>query len=108
MSSLKKLPLGVQALETFRRDNCLYVDKTGYVLRMISEGMFYFLARPRRFGKSLLVSVLKCLFQAEKDLFEGLRIAEPGRWEWKKHPVIPKFKACFALRTILLTPIYKE
>ncbi|MCP4352668.1 MAG: ATP-binding protein [Desulfobacterales bacterium] len=88
MASLKKLPLGVQALETFRRDNCLYVDKTEHVLRMINEGMFYFLARPRRFGKSLLVSVLKCLFQAEKDLFEGLRIAEPGKWEWKKHPVI--------------------
>ncbi|MCP4108527.1 MAG: ATP-binding protein [Desulfobacteraceae bacterium] len=88
MTSLKKLPLGVQALETFKRDNCLYVDKTEHVLRMINEGMFYFLARPRRFGKSLLVSVLKCLFQAEKDMFEGLRIAEPGRWEWKKHPVI--------------------
>ncbi|MCP4346212.1 MAG: ATP-binding protein [Desulfobacterales bacterium] len=85
---MKKLPLGVQALETFRRDNCLYVDKTEHVFRMTDQGMFYFLARPRRFGKSLLVSVLKCLFQGKKELFEGLWIAEPGRWEWKEHPVV--------------------
>lgn len=85
---MKKLPVGRQAFETFRQDNCLYVDKTEHIFRMINEGMFYFLARPRRFGKSLLVSVLKCLFQAKKDLFGGLRIAEPGRWEWKEHPAV--------------------
>jgi hypothetical protein len=88
MSSLKKLPVGMQAFETFKRDRCLYVDKTEHIRRMINEGMFYFLARPRRFGKSLLVSVLKCLFQAKKDLFDGLWIAEPGKWEWKEHPAV--------------------
>ena len=88
MSSLKRLPVGIQSLEVFRRDNCLYVDKTEHVLRMINEGMFYFLSRPRRFGKSLLVSVLRCLFRGRRELFDGLRIAEPGRWEWKAHPVI--------------------
>jgi hypothetical protein len=88
MSSLKRLPVGIQAFETFETFNCLYVDKTEHILRMTDEGMFYFLSRPRRFGKSLLVSVLKCLFQAKKELFEGLKIAEPGRWEWKEHPVI--------------------
>ncbi|MCP4346213.1 MAG: ATP-binding protein [Desulfobacterales bacterium] len=85
---MKKLPLGVQALETIKNDNCLYVDKTKHIFRMTNEGMFYFLARPRRFGKSLLVSVLKCLFQGSKELFEGMWIAENDRWEWKEHPVI--------------------
>ncbi len=88
MSALKKLPVGIQAFETFARYNFLYVDKTGHILHMTNEGMFYFLSRPRRFGKSLLVSVIRCLFQAKKELFEGLKIAEPGKWEWKEHPVI--------------------
>jgi len=88
MTQLKRLPVGIQALETFISRNCVYVDKTEHILRLTDEGMFYFLSRPRRFGKSLLVSVLKCLFQAKRELFDGLRIAEPGRWEWKEHPVI--------------------
>ena len=88
MTKLRRLPLGVQAFETFTSRNCVYVDKTEHVLRMTDEGMFYFLSRPRRFGKSLLVSVLKCLFQAKRELFDGLRIAEPGMWEWEEHPVV--------------------
>jgi len=88
MTQLKRLPVGIQALETFRSRNCVYVDKTEHILRLTDDGMFYFLSRPRRFGKSLLVSVLKCLFQAKRELFDGLRIAEPGRWEWEAHPVI--------------------
>ena len=88
MTKMKRLPVGVQAFETFASRNCVYVDKTEHILRMTDEGMFYFLSRPRRFGKSLLVSVLKCLFQAKRELFDGLRIAEPGRWEWEEHPVI--------------------
>jgi len=88
MTQLKRLPVGIQALETFISRNCVYVDKTEHILRLTDEGMFYFLSRPRRFGKSLLVSVLKCLFQAKRELFDGLRIAEPGRWEWEEHPVI--------------------
>jgi hypothetical protein len=57
---------------------------------MVTEGAYYFMARPRRFGKSLLVSTLKCLFQGRKDLFEGLWIAEHGAWDWedKEHPVV--------------------
>jgi len=88
MTKMKRLPVGVQAFETFASRNCVYVDKTEHILRMTDEGMFYFLSRPRRFGKSLLVSVLKCLFRAKRELFDGLRIAEPGRWEWEEHPVI--------------------
>jgi len=88
MTSLKRLPVGIQAFETFASRNCVYVDKTEHILRMTDEGMFYFLSRPRRFGKSLLVSVLRCLFLARREMFDGLRIAEPGKWEWKAHPVI--------------------
>ena len=86
--SLAKLPIGIQAFETLRGQGYLYVDKTRWVHRMVTQGMFYFLARPRRFGKSLLVSTLKCLFEGRKELFEGLWIAAPGRWDWQAHPVI--------------------
>ena len=66
----------------------MYVDKTRHVYRLITEGQFYFLSRPRRFGKSLLVSTLACLFQGRRDLFEGLWIAEQGDWEWQTLPVV--------------------
>ncbi len=88
MASPQKLPIGIQAFETIRENNYLYVDKTQYVHRLVDEGMFYFFARPRRFGKSLLVSTLKCLFQGKKSLFEGLWIAKHTAWEWKKYPVL--------------------
>jgi hypothetical protein len=65
---LQKLPIGIQAFETLRGQGYLYVDKTRWVHRMVTQGMFYFLARPRRFGKSLLVSTLKCLFEGHKEL----------------------------------------
>ncbi len=85
---LQKLPIGIQAFETLRGQGYLYVDKTRWVHRMVTQGMFYFLARPRRFGKSLLVSTLKCLFEGRKELFEGLWLAEHGSWDWQPHPVI--------------------
>lgn len=84
----KKLPLDVQAFEKMRGENYLYVDKTRHIHKMISEGTYYFLSRPRRFGKSLFVSTLKCLFEGKKDLFTGLWIAEQGDWEWQAHPVV--------------------
>ncbi len=85
---VQKLPIGIQAFETLRGQGYLYVDKTRWVHRMVTQGMFYFLARPRRFGKSLLVSTLKCLFEGRKELFAGLWLAEHGGWEWQKHPII--------------------
>ncbi len=54
---------------------------------MLDEGRNYFLSRPRRFGKSLFVSTLRCLFEGKKELFEGLWLAEQGEWDWKEHPV---------------------
>lgn len=84
----KKLPIDIQAFEIMRGEDYLYVDKTHDIYRMATQGRFYFLSRPRRFGKSLLVSTLKCLFQGRKELFEGLWITEHSEWEWKKHPVV--------------------
>ncbi|MCP4403335.1 MAG: ATP-binding protein [bacterium] len=87
-SNTKKLPLDVQAFEKMRGENYLYVDKTRHIHKMISEGTYYFLSRPRRFGKSLFVSTLKCFFEGRKELFEGLWIAERGEWDWQEHPIV--------------------
>ncbi len=89
MQPLRKIIAGgVQSFEVMRTQDYLYVDKTRHIYRMVTEGTFYFLSRPRRFGKSLLVSTLKCLFQGRKELFEGLWIAEQCDWDWQEFPVI--------------------
>ena len=81
------LPIGIQTLENIRARNCYYVDKTPHVLRLVGEGKYYFLSRPRRFGKSLLVDTLKELFEGNAELFEGLAIH--GEWDWSvKYPVV--------------------
>jgi len=85
---MKKLSIGVQSFEVMRTQGFVYVDKTEGIFQLATEGMYYFLARPRRFGKSLLVSTLKCLFEAKRELFAGLWIDAPGRWEWQAHPVV--------------------
>ena len=83
----KKLPIGIKNFEALITGNYLYVDKTRYIHKMASEGMFYFLSRPRRFGKSLLVSTLQALFEGKKNLFKGLWI-EQADWDWAPHPVL--------------------
>ena len=81
------LPVGIQSLGEIRRMDCYYVDKTAHVLRLTREGKYYFLSRPRRFGKSLLVDTLKELFEGNGELFRGLEIH--GQWDWAvKHPVV--------------------
>ena len=83
----RRLPVGIQTLGNIRARNCYYVDKTAHVLRLVEEGTHYFLSRPRRFGKSLLVDTLKELFEGNADLFRGLAIH--GEWDWAvKHPVV--------------------
>ena len=83
----RKLPIGIQTFRTIREDDCYYVDKTGFIRRLVAEGRHYFLSRPRRFGKSLFVDTLKELFEANEALFEGLDIH--GRWDWSvRHPVV--------------------
>ena len=79
-------PIGIQTFETIRNRGCVYVDKTALVHKLVTEGSIYFLCRPRRFGKSLLVSTLRSYFEGRKDLFEGLAI-ENLETEWAKYPV---------------------
>ena len=68
----RTLPIGIQSLREIRRMDCYYVDKTAHVLRLTREGKYYFLSRPRRFGKSLLVDTLRELFEGNGELFQGL------------------------------------
>ena len=82
-----KLPIGIQTLEKIREERCYFVDKTPYLRRLVDEGTHYFLSRPRRFGKSLLLDTLKELFEGNEPLFEGLDIH--GHWDWSiRHPVV--------------------
>jgi hypothetical protein len=83
----KKLPIGVQTFRKIRDGNHYYVDKTPFILDLIEEGSYYFLSRPRRFGKSLLVDTIQNLFEGSRDLFVGL--AAENRWDWSvSHPVL--------------------
>ena len=86
MNIRMKYPIGIQSFEKIRKEGFVYVDKTDLVYKMV-QGHIYFLARPRRFGKSLLVSTLKAYFEGRKDLFEGLKMQELET-EWTKYPVI--------------------
>ena len=81
-------PIGVQSFSKLRSENCYYVDKTALVHELVTTGYYYFLSRPRRFGKSLLISTLHEYFKGNRGLFKGLAIdrLEPG--EWPCHPVL--------------------
>ena len=81
-----KYPIGIQSFDKIREGGYVYVDKTALVHRLANEGSVYFLSRPRRFGKSLLLSTLKSYFLGQKDLFKGLAI-ENLEQEWAEHPV---------------------
>ena len=84
---MRKLPIGIQTFEKIRKGNYLYVDKTEFVWRMAFTETPYFLSRPRRFGKSLLISTFEAYFAGKKELFEGLAI-EKLETEWKKYPIL--------------------
>ena len=83
----RKLPIGIQSFEKIRSDSYVYVDKTALIYELAKEGCPYFLARPRRFGKSLLVSTMKAYFEGRRELFEGLAISELEK-DWISYPVI--------------------
>ena len=86
-SMKQHLPIGIQSFEKLRTNNLLYVDKTEIIYRLVTSGSYYFLSRPRRFGKSLTLSTLKALYQGQKELFDGLWIQD--HWDWtQQHPVI--------------------
>jgi len=82
----RRLPLGIQGFEKIRKEGYVYVDKTDLAWQIANGNTYNFLSRPRRFGKSLLTSTLKCYFEGRKDLFEGLKIMELEK-EWTKRPV---------------------
>ena len=80
-------PIGIQTFEKLRKDDFVYVDKTALIHKMVREGNYYFLSRPRRFGKSLLISTLKAYFEGKRELFQGLAMEELEQ-EWRVHPVL--------------------
>ena len=82
-----KYPIGIQNFEKIRKEGYSYVDKTSLVYKLVSEGAYYFLSRPRRFGKSLLLSTLRAYFEGKRELFEGLAISQLEK-EWKQYPIL--------------------
>ena len=83
----RKLPIGIQTFREIREEGYYYADKTAHVERLIKQGKHYFLSRPRRFGKSLLLDTIKELFEGSEELFRGLAIH--GCWKWeRRHPVL--------------------
>ncbi len=87
MKPMIKYPVGQQSFEQLRKGNFLYVDKTRFIDMIINGVQYYFLGRPRRFGKSLFLSTLKCFFEGKRDLFKGLYI-DSIDWNWQPHPVL--------------------
>lgn len=85
--SNKIYPIGIQNFEKIRQDGYVYIDKTALVYRMAKTGSYYFLSRPRRFGKSLLISTLEAYFQGKKELFEGLAVEKLEK-DWIKYPIL--------------------
>ena len=98
MAAKRKYPVGIQSFEKIRKEGYLYVDKTPLIYKMITEGCPYFLSRPRRFGKSLLISTLQAVFEGRRELFEAFTteygIEQPQLyiattdWKWDKFPVL--------------------
>ncbi|MDE6683225.1 MAG: AAA family ATPase, partial [Muribaculaceae bacterium] len=88
MANRIKYPIGQQDFKTLRMRDCVYVDKTRFIEKIVHEGsQYYFLARPRRFGKSLFLSTLQYFFEGQRELFKGLYV-DSINWRWEKYPVL--------------------
>ncbi len=85
--SNKIYPIGIQNFESLRQDGYFYIDKTALMYQMVKTGRYYFLSRPRRFGKSLLISTLEAYFQGKKELFTGLAVEKLEK-DWIKYPIL--------------------
>ncbi|MCQ2314776.1 MAG: ATP-binding protein [Bacteroidales bacterium] len=102
----QKLPIGIQSFEKLRKEGYLYIDKTAHIYNMVTEGCYYFLSRPRRFGKSLLLNTLESYFLGKRELFKGLAI-EKLEHDWTEYPVLhldlntQKYNSPEALSTVL-------
>src|SRR5574344_2973640 len=81
------LPIGIQDFEDLRTRGCIYVDKTALIYKLATEGKPYFLSRPRRFGKSLLISTMEAYFSGKRELFKGLAIEKLEK-DWTKYPIL--------------------
>ncbi|BCD96238.1 ATP-binding protein [Marinagarivorans cellulosilyticus] len=87
MATKRKLPTGIQSFVKLRNEGCYYVDKTPYMHQLITQGNYFFLSRPRRFGKSLFLDTLQQLFEARRELFSDLFIEK--KWDWQTaYPVV--------------------
>ena len=101
-----KYPIGIQNFERLRSEGFLYIDKTELVKKLVEEGSYYFLSRPRRFGKSLLLSTLQAYFEGKRELFQGLAI-DSDEMDWEARPVLKldlnaeKYDSVEALESIL-------
>ena len=86
---MEKITTDIYSFENLRKDGYVYVDKTDMLWRLVAkkEGRQFFISRPRRFGKSLMLSTLKCIFEGRRELFKGLKI-EKKKYDWKKFPVV--------------------
>lgn len=85
---MKKLyPIGIQSFEKLRKENYLYIDKTSFLYELVKSGSYYFLSRPRRFGKSLLLSTFEAYFQGKKELFHGLAVEKLEK-DWIQYPIL--------------------
>lgn len=80
-------PIGLQNFEKIRKGGYLYVDKTSLIYKLATSGTYYFLSRPRRFGKSLLLSTMEAYFKGKRELFKGLAIEQLEK-EWAEYPVL--------------------
>ena len=95
--SSKIYPIGIQNFEKIRKDGYFYIDKTALIYQMVKTGSYYFLSRPRRFGKSLLISTLEAYFLGKKELFEGLAMKS-----WKRIGLhIPFFISILIRRSMI-------
>ena len=83
----RRYPIGIQNFEDLRNNNCVYIDKTALIYQLTHTDKVYFLSRPRRFGKSLLISTLEAYFSGKKELFEGLAMEQLEK-EWTVYPVL--------------------
>ncbi len=83
---MKKLPIGISTFKDIRSDNYIYIDKTKEALKLIESGKYYFLSRPRRFGKSLFLDTLKNIFEGNRELFKNLYIYD--KYDFESYPVI--------------------
>ena len=107
MADIVRYPIGQQSFEELRERNCLYVDKTRFIEEIVEGGgQYYFLGRPRRFGKSLFLNTLQCFFEGKRHLFKGLHADSMG-WDWEPYPVlkldlnIEKYKTPDALDAVI-------